>query len=928
MQLHSNYRWVVVVLLLLRPLPMFAQDEMKNEKPNIIFVLVDDVSAAWIPPFAKQISCGDVEKEIIERYSNTFAYRGFNLEKHMDAARNSMPFLDEIAQKGVIFNMSFTSAPLCAPSRAGILTASYQQRFGGYDNVDIHKVGITEGFPLLPKLFKEKDYETAMIGKWHVGRRDERLNIKGSPIPEGKFTNTFGYQSSCAPGQNPLDHGFDYYFGYNNHTSLDYNADDLWEGRKRVQERPDGEFLTDLFNQKVKGFIEKSLKKRKPFFMYYAPKTLHGRLDPPPTEYLSEFQTGTPFTDKYAAHLLALDEGLRDIYALLGQYGEVDNTLFVFASDNGAPTPVPPYNTPFKGGKGSGWLGGSHIPMIMVYPGHIRPQTVNEITSTLDILPTALDYAGIGVPGNIDGRSLKPLLSGKTQNSPHQVVFSTGLHSARWSYSTDLDERNRKDSRNCPLYAWSIDNENVLLLITDTPAELYEAYPEGIPSQTIYSQWKVDPKQNNNLTDHFKYEVQVKKEEIYHWLNTLAEPVLNHQQDYLKLVALSGEHPMLSTAQGDEKNLAPNPPMGWNSWNYFGKQDINEGVVLGVIDAIAGSGLKDAGYSYVVVDGGWRAERLGPNGELMAHPDKFPNGIKFLADYAHAKGLKFGLHTVPGTHDCGGDPIGGLGNEEVHIQQFVDWGIDFIKLDRCRNDSGWTEQSIKDTYLMWHEMLEDCGRDILLSISAYTYRDWNPRACEMSRTTLDIGANANKGAFFDYTEKQRNFMSVMQVAEENNEYADYAGNGYWNDPDMMVIGNQGLNLEEQKSHFALWCIMSSPLFLGNDPGNMSEEELEIVTNQLAISVNQDNTEQGKRIKSEGKKEVWCKKLKGEKYAVLFLNRDTQEAKSITLSLKDIGTANKVNTRNIYTGKRSGEFTDHISMEVSPGTSIFLLVEPQ
>src|SRR5512133_2736804 len=116
------------------------------------------------------------------------------------------------------------------------------------------------------------------------------------------------------------------------------------------------------------------------------------------------------------------------------------------------------------------------------------------------------------------------------------------------------------------------------------------------------------------------------------------------------------------TAAGQKRpELAPSPPMGWNSWNWFGKKEINEQVVKQVIDAMASTGLKDAGYNYVIVDGGWRDVKLDPSGRLVSHPEKFPHGMKALADYAHSKGLKFGVHVVPGTHDCGGDAVGGFG---------------------------------------------------------------------------------------------------------------------------------------------------------------------------------------------------------------------------------------------------------------------------
>ena len=376
------------------------------------------------------------------------------------------------------------------------------------------------------------------------------------------------------------------------------------------------------------------------------------------------------------------------------------------------------------------------------------------------------------------------------------------------------------------------------------------------------------------------------------------------------------------------RKLAPTPPMGWNSWNFFGKQNVNETVTIEVIDAMVQSGLKDAGYEYVIIDGGWRDNKLGSNGELLAHPKKFPHGIKPLADYAHSKGLKFGLHTVPGTHDCGGDPVGGFGNEEVQIRQFVEWGVDFIKLDKCKYADGWNEELLKETYSKWHNILEKSGRDIILSVSAYTYRNWNPEVSQMSRTTLDIGADANQGAMFDYEEKQRNFMSVMQVAEENSEFAAHAGNGYWNDPDMLVIGNSGLTLEEQKVHFALWCIMSSPLLLGNDPRNMSDEEKDIITNQLAIAVNQDNSGQGVRIKKVGDSEIWAKQMKDGLVAALLLNRNRKEASSIDLSLSEIGVKGKVKIEDIYSGEKLGSFSDSITKIVEPRSGVFLLISPK
>lgn len=394
-------------------------------------------------------------------------------------------------------------------------------------------------------------------------------------------------------------------------------------------------------------------------------------------------------------------------------------------------------------------------------------------------------------------------------------------------------------------------------------------------------------------------------------------------------------------------NVAETPPMGWNSWNWFGKQNITEDIVKEVIDAMVSTGLRDAGYNYVVVDGGWRDIKLGPDGELLPHPNRFKGGMKALADYAHANGLKFGLHFVPGTHDCGGDPIGSLGHEELHLQQFIDWGVDFVKIDRCGNrESPWTEESIEEIYLKWHDLIAESGADIVYSISAYEYRDWYPDVSHMARTTYDISARANAGAVFEDGNRVNNtFLSVMGVAELNNNYAQYAGNGYWNDPDMMVTGN-GLNPHEEQSHFALWCIMSSPLMLGNDPRHISDSELEILMNPKAIAINQDPTEQGRMIRSHGPTQVWEKELEGDRYAVLLLNRDSNSSRSVSFKKEWIGNPDTTETSPIsfvrqYTGlegkwkaysvfeeKNLGPIGAEFSLDTPPHGSHLLILERQ
>ncbi|GAB5561785.1 MAG: hypothetical protein SynsKO_34320 [Synoicihabitans sp.] len=369
------------------------------------------------------------------------------------------------------------------------------------------------------------------------------------------------------------------------------------------------------------------------------------------------------------------------------------------------------------------------------------------------------------------------------------------------------------------------------------------------------------------------------------------------------------------------------PPMGWNSWNWHGKTDINDQVVRETIDAMVETGLRDAGYEFVVIDGGWRGTELGPNGELTIHPERFPHGIKPLADYAHERGLKLGLHTVPGTHDCGGDAVGGYGYEAVHIAQFAEWGIDFVKLDRCqfKEGDGWNEPSIEDVYRKWARLMAESGHAMMLSISAYEYRDWYREISAMARTTLDISRKGKGGAVFEREKPKQNHISVMRIADLNNPHAAQAGNGYWNDPDMLVTGEQGMSEAEQEAHFALWCVMSAPLMLGNDPRHMTKFEQELVTNPIAIGINQDPTEQGRRIAKSGGGEVWVKRLQGNQLAVLLLNRSADRMEEIHFDASAMldGTSFQITDAFEKFSTRSNGL---LEVELGPRSAKFFLVD--
>ena len=542
---------VALITALLAPL-YAATPEQVAQPPNVIVVNIDDLGPAWLPPYAGKLKPSDVEEVICQNYAKRRAAQGaFDLQRHLDAARNSMPCLDTLARQGAVFNWCFSTASICAPSRSALLTGRYQQRWGAYSIPDVLAAGIPDKVPCLAEAFQKAGYTCGIIGKWHVGVRDPavwsqaeaKVNEEGRVKPArqkkaiAEAAASLGYETSCAPGQHPLDKGFDYYFGYNKHATQYYEADDLWENRQRVPQRPPGEFLTDLFNAKASEFVNHALQDGHPFLLYYAPMTVHGRLDPPPVKYSLQFHTGIKSTDEFAGHLRALDEGIRRIFDILKVYHQDQNTLFMLTADNGPAAAIPPYNAPLHGGKGTGWLGGTHVPLIIYWPGHVKPMIREELVSHLDILPTALDAAGLKPPQPVDGQTLLPLLRGAVTTGPHAWLFSAGLHAVNWSYPYFETNGKGKDERTCPMYLWGLSQTSLLMFITPTHPGVYDAFPEGRPAQTLFYDIRKDLKQTKNL---YAPDADVKQGSaaIANWLRTTTPPTAIHQDDYHELLEM------------------------------------------------------------------------------------------------------------------------------------------------------------------------------------------------------------------------------------------------------------------------------------------------------------------------------------------------------------------------------------------------------
>jgi alpha-galactosidase len=317
--------------------------------------------------------------------------------------------------------------------------------------------------------------------------------------------------------------------------------------------------------------------------------------------------------------------------------------------------------------------------------------------------------------------------------------------------------------------------------------------------------------------------------------------------------------------QGTPNGLALTPPMGWNSWNKIGA-NVNEKAIRAAADAMAASGMRDAGYQYIVIDDFWQGER-DKNGNIRPDPKRFPSGIKKLADYVHSKGLKFGIYSDAGTKTCGGRP-GSRGYEYQDARQYAAWGVDYLKYDWCSTDS----QDPAASYLTMSRALQATGRPIVFSLCEWGNSQpwlWAKNIGNLWRDTGDIydhweGKNANGYA-----------IGMLNILDMQPGLEAYAGPGHWNDPDMLEVGNGGMTDGEYRAHFSLWAILAAPLIAGNDLSAMSEQTKTILMNKEVIAVDQDPLGvQASRVSKDGDYEVWARPLKGGARAVVLLNRST------------------------------------------------------
>lgn len=363
------------------------------------------------------------------------------------------------------------------------------------------------------------------------------------------------------------------------------------------------------------------------------------------------------------------------------------------------------------------------------------------------------------------------------------------------------------------------------------------------------------------------------------------------------------------------------PPMGWNSWNTF-TWDINEDLVKHMADIIADK-YREAGYEYVVIDDCWSLKERDASGRIVADPEKFPGGMKALADYIHGKGLKFGMYSCAGTHTCAGYP-GSFEHEFVDAEQFAEWGVDYLKYDYCFKPRN------MDGELLYRRMalaLKNCGRDILFSAcnwGADGVHNWIRSAgAHMYRSTGDI---------------QDNWDSIRNIALSQLDKSAFTGNFCHNDMDMLVVGMYGgsnndfigakiggCTTAEYRTHFSLWCMMGSPLMIGCDLRKENADTEKILKNKNLIAINQDAEARGVYlVKPEPQwfqtQEVFIlvKVLQNGELAVGFFNL-SDDKREISLQFWDLGlsyaSGRKLSFYDCWEEKDFGTYQERLAVTV-------------
>lgn len=319
----------------------------------------------------------------------------------------STPAIDQLAKDGVVFTQGYASAYVCAPTRAGLLTGRYQQRFGFYRASD-SRTGMPLSEITLADLLKKEGYQTGIFGKWHLG---------------------------LTPEYHPCNRGFDEFYGFLGHGAHDYfdlsmkeNPDDFHNSIYRnLSPISDTGYLTDNLAREACRFIEDKANKEDPFFVYLPFNAVHFPLQAPEAD-IKKFDSGSPERDIYLAMLYRMDEGIGRVIQTLKDEGVFNNTLIFYFSDNGGAKNNRSDNLPFRDFKHSVYEGGLRVPFVISWPATLTPGTCDEPVISIDILPTIFAALDIDLPQDriYDGRDMLSAINSKATNPLHKRLFFDG----------------------------------------------------------------------------------------------------------------------------------------------------------------------------------------------------------------------------------------------------------------------------------------------------------------------------------------------------------------------------------------------------------------------------------------------------------------------------------------------------------------------
>ena len=363
---------------------------------------------------------------------------------------------------------------------------------------------------------------------------------------------------------------------------------------------------------------------------------------------------------------------------------------------------------------------------------------------------------------------------------------------------------------------------------------------------------------------------------------------------------------LFTTAQTPRNQLTPKPPMGWMTWNLF-QGNINEQLIRETADAMVEGGFRDAGYEYIFIDDLWQGGRDRQN-NIIPDPEKFPNGIKALADYVHSKGLKLGIYSDAAQLTCGGWTAS-LGFEEQDARTFASWGIDYLKYDYCNapEDSA----TARHRYRTMANALQNSGRDIVLGIC-----EWGQRQCEewceevggqLWRTSYDV-----RDMWKDIVKEGG--MGIIDIVNVTAPLAKYVRPGQWPDMDMLVVGlngtggpsidlgGVGCTQTEYQTQMSMWCMMASPLAMTNDLRKVSEDDRRILLNPEIIAINQDVLgKAAERKVMNDNYQIFVRPLADGSHAVALLNT-SEKPLTLTADFASLGFAGKYTVRDVWQHK--------------------------